>query len=309
MYAMDRRSTIGQVHIVRQRISARAGAQSIRRASQLLRVVASFSGRGASLTEVASASGLQKATVHRMLRALCDENLLEQDDLTRNYRLGIGVFALSAAMGERFDIRAIARAGMEHVCRDTEDTVYLAIRSGYDGLCLGLLEGSYPEKTLKLSVHDRWPLGVGAFSMPLLAYLPDEEVRAIVSHNAPRLAGQDLYTPKKILQRVRETRERDYALNQIDSYPTMRAVGVPVLDAHRRPIASLCVTAIISRMPPERCKRIADQLWRESRRISEPGRGLRSVAAQADSWRAIAPPRVPRPAPAPAQPHEEEHIQ
>jgi DNA-binding IclR family transcriptional regulator len=253
--------------------------------------VASFSGRGASLGEVVAASGLQKATVHRMLRALCDEGMVEQDDVSRNYRVGIGVFALSAAMGERFDIRAIAHPSMDTIRNETEDTVYLAIRSGYDGLCLSLFEGAYPEKTLKLSVHDRWPLGVGAFSMPLLAYLPDKEVREIVEHNAPRLAGQDLYTPEKLLQRVKETRARNYALNQIISYPTMSAVGVPVLDAHRRAIASLCVTAIISRMPPERQKRIAALLWTESMKISEIWLGLRSVVAQADSWRAIAPPR------------------
>jgi DNA-binding IclR family transcriptional regulator len=267
------------------------GAQSIRRAAQILRIVASFSGRGASLGEVVAASRLQKATVHRMLRALCHEGLIEQDGLSRNYRVGIGIFALGAAMGERFDIRSIADASMEAVRSETEDTVYLAIRSGYDGLCLGLLEGTYPEKTLKLSVHDRWPLGVGAFSMPLLAFLPDEEVREIVEHNAARLAGQDLYTPEKLLQRVKETRAKNYAVNQIVSYPTMCGVGVPVLDAHRRPIASLCVTAIISRMPPERQKRVAALLWTESMKISEIWQGLRSVAAQADSWRAIAPSR------------------
>jgi len=227
-----------------------------------------------------------------MLRALCDEGMLEQDDLSRNYRVGIGVFALSAAMGDRFDIRAIAHLSMEAVRSETEDTVYLAIRSGYDGLCLSVLEGTYPEKTLRLSVHDRWPLGVGAFSMPLLAYLADHEVREIVEHNAPRLAGQDLYTPTKLLQQVKETRARNYASNQIVSYPTMSAVGVPVLDAHRRPIASLCVTAIISRMPPERQRRIAALLWTESMKISEIWLGLRSVAAQGDSWRAIAPTRA-----------------
>lgn len=284
------------VHIVRQKTPSSprrgAGAQCIRRASQVLRIVASFSGRGASLGEVVAASGLQKATTHRMLRALCDEGMLEQDDLSRNYRVGIGVFALSAAMGDRFDIRAIAHESMDTVRNETEDTVYLAIRSGYDGLCLSVLEGTYPEKTLKLSVHDRWPLGVGAFSMPLLAYLADEELREIVAHNAPRLAGQDLYTPAKLLQQVKETRVRNYAVNQIVSYPTMSAVGVPVLDAHCRPIASLCVTAIISRMPPERQKRIAALLWTESMKISEAWLGLRSVAAQGDSWRAIAPTRA-----------------
>lgn len=269
--------------------TATEGAQSIRRAAQILRVVASFSGRGAALGEVVAASELQKATVHRMLRALCDEGLVEQDDLTRNYRIGIGIFALNAAMGERFDIRAVAHDSMLRIRDATEDTIYLAIRSGYDGLCLAMLEGTFPEKTLKLSVHDRWPLGVGAFSMPLLAFLPDAQVQEIVTHNAQRLAGIDQYTAARIKRRVAQARAQNHAVNTIESYPTMCAVGVPVLDAHARPIASLCVTAIISRMPAERRKRVAALLWVESAKISQTWQELRSVAAQADSWRAIAP--------------------
>jgi DNA-binding IclR family transcriptional regulator len=268
------------------------GAQSIRRAAQILRVVASFAGRGATLGEAVLASGLQKATVHRMLRALCEEGLLEQDELTRNYRIGVGVFALHASMGDRFDIRSLAHVALERIRDQTEDTVYLAIRSGYDGLCLAMHEGTYPEKTLRLSVQDRWPLGVGAFSMPLLAFLPDNEVDEIIEYNAGRLAGHDLYTAAQLRTRVSDARARNYAVNTMEAYPTMCAIGVPVLDAQRRPIASICLTAVISRMPPERRRRIADLLWAESVKISETWQQLRSVGAQADSWRSIPPARA-----------------
>lgn len=290
---MGYKSTVneyGRVHIVRQGARANAqvdGAQSIRRAAQILRVVASFSGRGATLGEVVAASALQKATVHRMLRALCEEGLVEQDELTRNYRIGVGIFALHASMGDRFDIRSLAQGPLQRIRDQTEDTVYLAIRSGYDGLCLAMVEGTYPEKTLKLSVQDRWPLGVGAFSMPLLAFLPDDEVDEIIEYNASRLAGNDLYTAPLLRKRVGDARARNYAVNTIEAYPTMCAIGVPVLDAHRRPIASICLTAIISRMPPERRARIAELLWAESAKISETWQQLRSVGAQADSWRSI----------------------
>ena len=274
-----------------------AGAQSIRRAAEVLRLVAAFAGRGASLTEVVKASGLEKPTAHRMLKALCAEKLLEQDRLSRNYRLGLGMFALTAGMGDRFDIRGIALESMERIRKFTEDTVYLAIRSGYDGLCLSMLEGTYPEKTLMLSILDRWPLGVGAFSMPLLAYLPDAEVQEILERNAPRLAGQDLYTPAKLLKMVHETRARNFALNRIVSYPTMCGVGVPVQDFDGRPIAALCVTAILSRMPPARHQQIADLLWVESKKISERWVSLRSIAGVEESWRAIAPPAAHTTAP------------
>jgi DNA-binding IclR family transcriptional regulator len=267
------------------------GAQAIQRAAAILRIVAVAGVHGVSVKAVTEASGLHKATAHRILRALFDEGLLEHDPVSRNYRLGIEIFALGAAMGERFDIAHLAQPALERLARETEDTAYLAIRSAYDGLCLAMSEGSYPIKTLKLSVRDRWPLGVGAFSMPLLAFLPDAEVEEIIRHNAPILAGQDLYTPAKLLAQVKETRRRGYAVNQILSYPTMCGVGVPVLDHHERPIAALCVTAIVSRMTPARQASIAKRMQEESRAISEAWLSVRGLSSRTGTWRAIAPAR------------------
>jgi DNA-binding IclR family transcriptional regulator len=266
------------------------GAQSIRRAAAVLRIVATNGGRGASLSEVVQASGLHKATAHRILRALFDEALLEQDPATRNYRLGVEVFALGAAMGEQFDIKTLAQPSLEALCRETDDTVYLSIRSGFDALCLDMHEGSFPTKTLRLHVHDRWPLGVGAFTVPLLAFLPDAEVTEIVKHNAPRLPDQEQYRPERLLELVRVTRRRGYAVNQILAYPTMCAVAVPVLDWHERPIASLCVTAIISRMGPERQARIVKRLWEESQRIAQLWHSARRMETPAANWRSVAAP-------------------
>jgi DNA-binding IclR family transcriptional regulator len=266
------------------------GAQAIRRAAAVLRIVAANGGRGAALSEVVQASGLHKATAHRILRALLDEALLEQDPATRHYRLGVEVFALGAAMGEQFDIRTLAQPSLEALCRETDDTVYLSIRSGFDALCLDMREGSFPTKTLRLHVHDRWPLGVGAFTVPLLAYLPDAEVAEIVAHNASRLPDQEQYRPERLQDLVRVTRKRGYAVYQILAYPTMCAVAVPVLDWHERPIASLCVTAIISRMGPERQARIVRRLWEESHKIAQLWHSARRMETPAANWRSVASP-------------------
>ena len=271
-------------------VRATEGAQSIRRAAAVLRIVAANGGRGASLSEVVQASGLHKATAHRILRALFDEALLEQDPATRHYRLGVEVFALGAAMGEQFDIKTLAQPSLEALCRETDDTVYLSIRSGFDALCLDMHEGNFPTKTLRLHVRDRWPLGVGAFTVPLLAFLPDAEAREIVEHNASRLPDQEQYRPERLLELVRATRKRGYAVNQILAYPTMCAVAVPVLDWHERPIASLCVTAIISRMGTERQIRIVKRLWEESHRIAQLWHSARRRETPAANWRSVAAP-------------------
>ena len=263
------------------------GAQSIRRAAAVLRLVAMAGDRGTSLTSVAQISGLHKATAHRILRVLFEEGLLKFDEDSKHYMVGAEIYALSRAMSEKFDIGAIAQPSLEKLCYESGDTVYFAVRSGFDGLCLGMAEGSYPEKALRLNLRDRWPLGVGAFSMALLAFFPDNEVADIIRHNAKRLAEHDQYTEVRLLEQVEQTRKLGYAVTQILSYPITCAVGIPVCDSHGRPIASLCITAVASRMDEARRKQLARKMKIEARKIAGIWSALRGGAI-ADSWQSVA---------------------
>ncbi len=243
--------------------------------------------RGTSLTAVAQVSGLHKATAHRILRVLFEEGLLEFDDGSKHYRVGAEIYALSRAMSDKFDIGAIAQPSLDKLCHESGDTVYFAVRSGYDGLCLGMAEGSYPEKALRLNLRDRWPLGVGAFSMALLAFLPDNEVADIVRHNARRLADHDQYTEARLLEQVEQARKLGYAVTQILSYPVTCAVGVPVCDPHGRPIASLCITAVAARMDEARRKQLSRKMKDEARLIADTWSALRGGTGT-DSWQGVA---------------------
>jgi DNA-binding IclR family transcriptional regulator len=263
------------------------GAQSIRRAAALLRVVAMAGDRGASLSSVTQVAGLHKATTHRILRVLFEEGLLEFDEASKHYRVGAEIYALSRAMSEKFDIGALAQPSLDKLCRDSGDTVYFAVRSGYDALCLGMAEGSHPEKALRLNLRDRWPLGVGAFSMALLAFLPDAEVADIVRHTAARLADHDQYTEDRLREQVAEARRLGYAVTQILSYPATCAVGVPVSDPHGRPIASLCITAVASRMDEGRRRQLARKMKDEARAIAQAWSALHGGAG-GDSWQGVA---------------------
>ncbi|WP_288253741.1 IclR family transcriptional regulator [uncultured Hydrogenophaga sp.] len=263
------------------------GAQSIRRAAALLRVVAMAGDRGTSLSSVTQVSGLHKATVHRILRVLFEEGLLEFDEQSKQYRIGAEIYALSRATSEKFDIGALAQSSLDKLCHESGDTVYFAVRSGYDALCLGMAEGSHPEKALRLNLRDRWPLGVGAFSMALLAFLPDPEMHDIVRHTAARLGHQDQYTEERLLKQVADARLLGYAVTQILAYPPSCAIGVPVRDHHDRPIASLCITAVATRMDETRRRQLARKMMEEARAISDAWSSLRGGGG-GDNWQRVA---------------------
>jgi DNA-binding IclR family transcriptional regulator len=248
--------------------NAPGGTQSLRRATLILRFLSSCGPRGAVLKEIAFESGLHKATAHRMLAALLDEQLVERDPRNHRYRLGSDIFALAAAMGAQFDIKTMVRPSLERLAQVTRDTAYLGIRCRNDAMCIDMCEGSYPEKIISLRSYDRWPLGVGAFGLALLAYMPDDEIDAIIAKNSPRVAGEPCYTPDKLREAVEETRRRDFAVAYNTLFLGMCGVAVPIFDQQRRPIASLCVAAILSRMDDAHQAEVAGLMWEESRKIS-----------------------------------------
>src|SRR6266850_1377935 len=64
------------------------GTQSIERALLLLREIAAHNRTGSRLLDLATRTALQRPTVHRMLKCLASENMVQQDGDTHRYFLG-----------------------------------------------------------------------------------------------------------------------------------------------------------------------------------------------------------------------------
>ncbi|HSV80018.1 MAG TPA: IclR family transcriptional regulator [Ramlibacter sp.] len=264
--------------------TASEGVQSIRRAVLVLNVLSSVGRTGASLARIVVLSKLHKATAHRILCALLAEGFVEQDAVTRNYRLGAQISVLSAVMGQQFDLRAVGKEVLDRLAAVTGDAIHLGVRTHYDGLCLDLREGAHKVPLLRLRENECWPLGVGAFSIALLAFLPDDEVDAIIERNARYLGAQQAITPSYIRQQVELTRQRGYASSRNLGNLGMAAAAVPVFDPHWRPLASLCITTTLERFSAEREAELVNLLWHESRGITEAWCELGGIARPI-TWR------------------------
>jgi DNA-binding IclR family transcriptional regulator len=239
------------------------GLQTLDRAVQILEVVGAAAATGARMTDVMHATGLGRATSHRFLRSLADQQLLEQDHDSGRYFLGTKLLVLSNAAANRFGLARHAAPGLRRLAERTADTVYLSVRLGDVAICLDRVEGAYPIRTLTLKVGDRRPLGIGAGSLALLAFLPLDEVRRLVAASAKALAEFG-FDPAKLLTVVQTARRLGYAYNDGRLIPGMNAVGVPVRGHGRIPIAALSVAAIASRMDATRRSQIVGWLKEEA---------------------------------------------
>ena len=223
------------------------GAQTVRRAVAILRILARGQERGVRLTDVVEETGLSRATVHRILSVLEEEGAVEQDRESRRYLIGQEMSLLGLARSAHFPIRAIADPYLRHLADDVGDTIFLSIRNGFDSICIDRKTGGYPVKVLSLEVGARRPLGVGVSGVAILACLPAEEVQAIVDANAQRLEAHDL-TAAKLRERIRLARAKGYSFTDAGLVKGTRAVAVAIRDAANTPIAAISVAAIANRL-------------------------------------------------------------
>jgi DNA-binding IclR family transcriptional regulator len=238
-----------------------SGTQTIQRASMLVRLVASRSRTGVRLADVVQHSGLQRPTAHRILKCLIEEGFLMQDE-SHHYRLGPLIFELGLAAAPQFNLCDICRPSLQRIADKTGDTVFLSVRSGYDSVCIDRKEGSFPIKALTLEVGARRPLGVGSGGLSLLLNLSEDAAEEIVRANARRLGSYNLTVPV-LLKMLRRSRELGYALNDSHVTAVATTLGLPIVNRYGHPFAAISMSALSSRMAPERQRELVATLREE----------------------------------------------
>jgi DNA-binding IclR family transcriptional regulator len=283
---LERKSASTEVDGIPPDEDDKPAVRSIDRAAAILQVLAGFGVRGGPLTEIAKQTGFGKATTHRLLAALSDVGFASQNGTTRHYHLGARLGMLSRQAHEQ-DIAVLAGPSLEHLAAVTQDTAYLSVREGLRSLCLGREQGRFPIKTLSLDVGQSRPLGVGSGSLALLAFMSKAEIESAVESNQRWLLDFPAFTPAKLQALVKQTQSQGFSFIEGLIIPGVNAIGVPVFDRQKRPIAALSLTAIAERVHGERTLKLAALLHEEAEQLSAAiARQSTAEATQAAEGRA-----------------------
>ncbi len=258
-----------------------SGTQSIERTISLLRELATFGQRGAKVSELAARLELEYPTVHRIVRCLVAQRMLEKSKDRGRYSLGPLVYELGLSVPQRMNLREKCENSTTRLAEITGDTVFLNVRSGYDVLCIDRKEGAYPIKTLIFEIGNRRPLGIGAGGIALLMHINDDDLMQMISVNTQRLKAFGYITPKNVLARVRRAREQGYVFTEDIVIRGVSAVSIPFGGHHGLPWAAISIASVPSRMPPSRQMELVKLLKNEIATLenSIDNRGFLSIAA------------------------------
>ncbi|GLW33224.1 IclR family transcriptional regulator [Actinoplanes regularis] len=203
------------------------------------------------VTEIATALGLTKAAVHRILTALRSRELITVDPATRRYALGHAAVALGRAYLARTDVRAMAAPELKFLSQRTDETATLSLRRGDTRL---YVDQVVPDQELRLEVSlgIPFPLNAGASSKTFLAFLPDFELDAYLArHPLAAVTDRTITDPAKLRKDLAAVRKRGYSTSLGERQAGAASIAAPIFDHDGRVVAVLSVAGPALRFKPE----------------------------------------------------------
>ena len=203
--------------------------RSVDRAAALLLALGDSQGE-AGVTELARRLGLHKSTASRLLATLQKRGLVEQDDETGKYRLGLVVIRLAERAERTLDLRGISMPELERLARLTHETTGLGVLDGDSLLTVAQADGPN-----LIAVGD-WtgrstPLHCVASGKVLLAALAEREVLRIVRRGLVSYTERTITELEPLLEELARIRRRGYATALGEYELGLNAVSAPVHDA------------------------------------------------------------------------------
>ena len=114
--------------------------QSLDRAFDLLEILCRSRG-GMTIGALSAETGLHKSTVHRLLTSMCMRGYVQRDAETSMYRAGMRLCEMSSYIVDNLDVVDRARAVLERLGRETDETVHLVMRDERDVVYIHKIDG------------------------------------------------------------------------------------------------------------------------------------------------------------------------
>jgi len=234
-------------------VNAEPGTQAVGRA---LDILCSFSVERPrwKLAEISAHLNLPKSTAYRILSALCNYGFLEENEDTKQYRLGLKIYELIGAVEITQLLSKSAHPFLTELSEETGEICHLAVKNGMEFIYIDRVEGKY-KFGLQTYIGMRLSLHIGGLGKVLLAYCDTKEIDSVISHAVlERFTQNTITNPRKLREVLYEIRKSGYAIDEEEYEDGLTCVAVPVFGHDNKAVAGISLSGprgrlTIQRMP------------------------------------------------------------
>lgn len=245
---------------------SQGGVQSVDRAITVLEILAREGHAGVS--EVAAEIGVHKSTAFRLLAALEERDLVEQNTDRGKYQLAFGILRLASAIPTRIDMVRQAQPIMDALALQFDETINLAVVREHYAVNV------QQSRSTAAVASQNWvgqltPLHATSSGKILLAYMPDEQRDAILDQaGLPKLTEHTVTSRKALLDQLAEIRETGLATAFEELEVGLNASATAIRDHTGEVVGALSASGPAFRYDRARIKSTEEDLKLAGSRIS-----------------------------------------
>lgn len=201
-----------------------------------------------SIQDIVRSTKMNRTSVYRILYTLRSKGILEMDENTGKYSLGIKMVQLSSLVLQRLDIRQIARPYLEKLWKESNETIHLVVMNEKNAIFIDKLE---TRNTIFMGSHIGWvaPLYSTASGKMLLSYQTEEfindylEAITIIPYTYKTITDKHDFK-----HNLRLIREKGYSFDNEEMVEGLKCIAVPITNAGGKIVAALSISGPTSRM-------------------------------------------------------------
>ena len=251
----------------------RHNIQSVDRALYLLETIAEAGGE-ATLTDLATRTGLNISTCHHLLATLIQRGFAAKVPGRRLYALGPRILYLGHTCLQ-VDLPGRAQRYLEAINRVTGETVHLAALQGDAVITLAVREALHAVRVDTGKIGKLEAPHATSIGKAILAWLPEDEMRRILAHGMKRFTHNTITEFPALVESLRVVRRNGYAVDHEEFLPGVICVGAAIRDQAGTVIGAISASTPTMRASEEHVASMRDEIIAATRALSaefgEPG--------------------------------------
>ena len=200
--------------------------------------------------QVAREMNTSPSTIYRIFQIFESRDLVTKNE-DGKYTPGLELFRICQVFSQRLSPVKIAQPHLERLAAACGETVLLAAYGARRGqmIVIDIIDAPHP---LRWVVHrDQWnAIHSGATGLAILAFLPEEERRALYQKNLERFTERTIVTAADLEAEVARIRARGYAYSRGQRSKGAVGFGAPLFDAAGDVFGDVCITIPEGRFDP-----------------------------------------------------------
>jgi len=240
---------------------------SILRACSILRCFSKEKGHF-KVTELARQLQLDRSTTYRILLSLEKCGLVEKDEKTGEYSLGMAAFEIGNTYLRRMDFIQISKPVMADLALKAQETVHLAVLSDTEIVYVDKVDSP---RTLGVmsKIGQRAPVYCTALGKTLLAHQPKDEISRIINEiKLKPFTKNTITSKKKLIEELQEIRKQGYSLDQREYEEDVECIGAPIRNYLGNTIAALSISGPQRKINTPQEKQYVSQVMEAAAQIS-----------------------------------------